>query len=228
MDKQSSIVPNVEGFILYLTGALTQHDERNSKKRGYNPYALGHYMKGVNEIASETSSIKHSQEPADLEALKKSISKHFLSSLPPANSTIKAIDAFLATGKAPNYPGTRKRTAAEQVVLRYLEATDPFIPVEEIAPVCSKCAFTLVTQGRSGVRRSELRRMMTAAWESLPKGWTKESLKSMWESLTGSAQHKVTACIKKVEGSGIDDPGAFCASLADQFEKGWRSRPREE
>jgi|MudIll2142460700_1097286.scaffolds.fasta_scaffold52579_2 hypothetical protein len=52
-----------------------------------------------------------------------------------------------------------------------------------------------------------------AAWESLPKGWDKKSLKSMWRSLTGSRKHKITACMKKVEGH-VDNPGAFCASLA--------------
>ena len=53
-----------------------------------------------------------------------------------------------------------------------------------------------------------------AAWDKLPKGWTQDSVKKMWEGLTGRApKHKVTACIKKMEGK-VDDPGAFCASLA--------------
>ncbi len=61
-------------------------------------------------------------------------------------------------------------------------------------------------------------------WKSLPKGWTEESVKKFWGSLTGEAKHKVTACMKKLDGSGIDDPGAFCASLADKMEPGWRSQ----
>ena len=62
-----------------------------------------------------------------------------------------------------------------------------------------------------------------AAWDSLPKGWTQESMEKMWESLTGDRKHKVTACIKKMTGK-VDDPGAFCASLADKIEgPGWRS-----
>jgi hypothetical protein len=52
-----------------------------------------------------------------------------------------------------------------------------------------------------------------AAWETLPKGWTEESLNSFWNSLTGDRKHKITACMKKMEGK-IDNPGAFCASLA--------------
>lgn len=50
-------------------------------------------------------------------------------------------------------------------------------------------------------------------WGELPKGWTQESLRKMWGSLTGDRKHKITACMKKMKGK-VDDPGAFCASLA--------------
>ena len=76
------------------------------------------------------------------------------------------------------------------------------------------------------VKRYLVRQAMSrqsGKWEKLPKGWTQKSLKSFWESLTGGAKHKVTRCISKMEDS-LDDPGAFCASLADKMEKGWRSR----
>jgi hypothetical protein len=65
-------------------------------------------------------------------------------------------------------------------------------------------------------------------WETLPKGWTDESRKKFWSTLTGDVKHKVTKCIKEMEGKGgIDDPGAFCAALADRVEgKSWRSEPR--
>lgn len=60
-------------------------------------------------------------------------------------------------------------------------------------------------------------------WEDMPKGWTDESRKQFWESLTGDVKHKVTKCIKEMQGK-VDDPGAFCSSLADRVEgKGWRS-----
>jgi len=64
-------------------------------------------------------------------------------------------------------------------------------------------------------------------WSKLPKGWTQESLKKFWSDLTGDRKHKVSACIKKMEGK-VDDPGAFCASLADQMPEmeGWREEPR--
>jgi len=62
-------------------------------------------------------------------------------------------------------------------------------------------------------------------WDRLPKGWTQESVEKFWSSLTGDVKHKVTKCIKRMEGK-MDDPGAFCGSLADQVEgtTEWRSR----
>jgi len=52
-------------------------------------------------------------------------------------------------------------------------------------------------------------------WGKLPKGWDKKSLEKYWDSLTGDVKHKVTKCIDRMKGH-IDDPGAFCASLADK------------
>ncbi len=67
-----------------------------------------------------------------------------------------------------------------------------------------------------------------AKWESLPKGWTDASRKKFWNSLTsGTVPERVKECIGKIEGTDIDDPGAFCASLADRIEgKAWRSEKR--
>ena len=50
-------------------------------------------------------------------------------------------------------------------------------------------------------------------WEDLPKGWTEESLRKFWNTLTGDRKHKIGACMKKMEGK-VDNPGAFCGSLA--------------
>jgi len=67
--------------------------------------------------------------------------------------------------------------------------------------------------------RPTLRPIIKSAdgWETLPKGWTDDSVKKFWKSLTGENKHKVTKCMKKMEGK-FDDPGAFCASLADKVE----------
>jgi len=64
-------------------------------------------------------------------------------------------------------------------------------------------------------------------WEGLPKGWDASSRTKFWETLTGDNKHKVTKCIKEMSkpGKDIDDPGAFCASLADRvLGKEWRTK----
>lgn len=61
-------------------------------------------------------------------------------------------------------------------------------------------------------------KVQKGAWETLPKGWTEESLKSFWGSLTGDVKHKITKCIKKMGEAGMKDPGAFCASLARRLD----------
>jgi len=55
-----------------------------------------------------------------------------------------------------------------------------------------------------------------AKWEKLPKGWTEDSLKKFWDSMTGDRKHKITACMKKMEGK-VSDPGAFCGGLASRL-----------
>jgi hypothetical protein len=64
-----------------------------------------------------------------------------------------------------------------------------------------------------------------AGWEKLPKGWTEESVKKFWDSLTGDVKHRVTKCIKLMEDK-MDDPEAFCASLRDTVEgrTEWRGK----
>jgi hypothetical protein len=70
------------------------------------------------------------------------------------------------------------------------------------------------------------------AWDKLPKGWTEDSVKKFWNSMTGGkgTKHPVSKCIRELEkkGTDIDDPGAFCASLADKMEPGWRSKKKKK
>ena len=69
---------------------------------------------------------------------------------------------------------------------------------------------------------------VAAKWKTKPKGWTDESRKKFWDSLVGDVKHKVTKCIKQMDGK-VDDPGAFCAALADRVEgKEWRNRDAAE
>jgi len=65
-------------------------------------------------------------------------------------------------------------------------------------------------------------------WKKLPKGWTDESRKKFWDSLTSRApKHKVTQCINRMEGK-VSNPGAFCAALADRVIPGWREEAAKE
>ena len=68
-----------------------------------------------------------------------------------------------------------------------------------------------------GIHPRKMASEMTAQWDSLPEGWTQKSLKGFWDSLTGDRQHKITACMKKIADTDIDDPGAFCGSLASKM-----------
>ncbi len=68
-------------------------------------------------------------------------------------------------------------------------------------------------QQRVAVRFAK--RVLGKPWGKLPKGWTEESVKKFWSSLTGDEKHKVTECMAKMEGH-VDDTGAFCGSLADK------------
>jgi len=77
---------------------------------------------------------------------------------------------------------------------------------------------------RSDLTKGATMRERTAKkWKSLPRGWNKESMKDYWDSVGGS----VSKCVKGLEGTDIDDPGAFCASLKDRLEgSGWRHEKR--
>lgn len=48
-----------------------------------------------------------------------------------------------------------------------------------------------------------------AGWDSIDQ----EQAKRYWSKITASAPHKITACIKAVEGQ-VDNPGEFCGLLA--------------
>lgn len=115
------------------------------------------------------------------------------------------------------------------------EASNRWLSREEVAEVCPSCADKMASLGIRKIKASvffealiDESREVTAAegdkWLKMPPGWTEESRKKMWASLVGDVKHKVTKCIKKMGGK-VDDPGAFCAALADRVEgKEWRER----
>ncbi len=83
---------------------------------------------------------------------------------------------------------------------------------------CRKSAAHIATElHRRGLTAEAAAMQETEAdkWKTLPKGWTQESLKKFWSSLTGDRKHKISKCIKKMSGK-VDDPGAFCGGLASR------------
>ena len=69
-----------------------------------------------------------------------------------------------------------------------------------------------------------------AGWESLPHGWTEESVKSMWNSWKKkNPEHPTTECIKHMRKK-VTNPEAFCASLRDKATgtTKWRKGPKKK
>lgn len=71
-----------------------------------------------------------------------------------------------------------------------------------------------IQHGQHNARAAAVR--SSAAWSDLPDDWTKKSVQKFWDGLTGDRKHKIKACMKKMEGK-VDDPGAFCGSLAKKL-----------
>jgi len=102
--KENPVDPTVSGFLEILAGHLTQYDERESRHYP-NIYRLGHLLAAQQRVKDKLSSQLESSDPQDLRALRAQIDREFIvSDMPPARKTIKAIDEYLATGKAPKYP----------------------------------------------------------------------------------------------------------------------------
>lgn len=133
--------------------------------------------------------------------------------------------------------------SVEQEILKILDENDKPVPANEIAhrllkagkKVSDKTVESALRKLRFGKKVDRVvyankncyvlvSSREAAKWETMPKGWTKDSMKKYWDTITGDVKHKVTKCIKRMSDTDITDPGAFCASLADKLDPGWRSR----
>jgi len=61
--------------------------------------------------------------------------------------------------------------------------------------------------------------LFEAPWDTLPRGWTDDSLEKYWDTLVGDTEEKVQKCINKISSGehsseAIDDPETFCRTLA--------------
>lgn len=61
------------------------------------------------------------------------------------------------------------------------------------------------------------------AWKKLPKGWSRKTLTNVADKMM-KGEHPFASCVKKMKGKGMKDPNAFCASLKDIDQPGWRER----
>ena len=114
-----------------------------------------------------------------------------------------------------------------------LFADDDWLEADEVEVYCPTCSQKMRERGVRAIRASVLKQADASArradkWKKLPKGWTQESLKKFWDTMTGTVKKKVTKCIKEMDGK-VSDPGAFCASLMDRLEgTAWRHEPRKK
>jgi len=99
-DKVAMGSATVSAFLTVASSKLTQYDQKLEAKQP-SPYRLGHYLGALERVRQDVSSVLESSSPEALALLKKSFAKHFVS-LAPINATVKQIDQYLQTGKAPS------------------------------------------------------------------------------------------------------------------------------
>jgi hypothetical protein len=116
----------------------------------------------------------------------------------------------------------RVAVAQELVDIARVLSGERNLTAAEIREICPACADKMEQQGISSIPESDIVAAIKEAsqkradkWYDMPKGWTTESRQKFWDSLTGDRVHRITKCIKEMEGK-VDDPGAFCGALASR------------
>lgn len=87
-----------------LSSALTQYDQRQSKSKYHNPYALAQYFAAANSLKDELKAKKLDDlsTPEAFASLKGMLGYYFAETFSPIKKVIKQIDQYLDTGKEPN------------------------------------------------------------------------------------------------------------------------------
>lgn len=117
------IPPTVKNFIAVLISKLTQFDQKISmKERNPNIYRIGHFLEAAHKVEEDLKAVGlHGGETMTIEiadALKKILRKRFILrqdrttfektdkfDLPPINTLVKQVDAYLTKGKNPSLIG---------------------------------------------------------------------------------------------------------------------------
>lgn len=90
----------VDLFLMILSSELTQYDKR-LQSREPNIYRLGHFFKAADRAKERLKGKGDSDDPADLELLKKALTKSFAADFPPVRRVIKKIDEYVEQGLEP-------------------------------------------------------------------------------------------------------------------------------
>lgn len=98
----------VEAFLAVLTSKVTQYDKatsaREAKRGGHvNIYRMGLLLQAVDRVRGDIRvQDLTSDSPEALESFRRAVRKHMDADFPPAKATLKQVDQFLETGKAPS------------------------------------------------------------------------------------------------------------------------------
>lgn len=107
----------VGSFLEVLRSKLIQHDkvlgDREARRGRVNIYRIGHYLKAVEDVVRDVGPSMGRSDPQALEALKRSIEANLAGENPGVKATVKQIDQYLATGKAPSL--TRRNPTLRRV-----------------------------------------------------------------------------------------------------------------
>lgn len=116
MAGSKGIPPTVKNFIAVLISKFTQFDQKiSAKERNPNIYRIGHFLEAAHKVEEDLKALGlHGGETMTAEiadGLKKILRKRFIVrqdtkfDLPPVNSLVKQVDAYLTKGKNPSLIG---------------------------------------------------------------------------------------------------------------------------
>lgn len=165
-------------FLGILSSELTQYDQRQSKGKFWNPYALGHYMKALSVIRDDVEGLEDSDAEGDLRKLQRAISAGFTPQFPPATKVLKAIDLFLEKGLLPKMTVSKEAKQAVKASKAHAELMlDESLdsgPVAASDLVPGTCFKVLGGTGSDQVYRVQRvgKVIWADAWNQELKAWT--------------------------------------------------------
>jgi hypothetical protein len=117
-----AIKPTLEGWHMFVTGALTEYDQQQlrralkSNRLGmHNPSAFALYLQALDRGEKKFTSKMRSDKPEDIRAYAAMLKVAFDPDFPPIKKSLKAIDKFLTDNKPPKYPGTAAKRSAKKL-----------------------------------------------------------------------------------------------------------------